>query len=168
MSLFDFIHCQMPLPGFPEHESMDFQTKSLKRTMEHFTITEDGRLICDEYHYGFNAEYQNPSQNPKNDPLDSLSNAMTQIIDTKDVLYPFTGVLHFYVYKPASLRDNGPDLIFDYFSYFETGLLKKVIQTDPNISEEEGRNQVLLVYEKELLEQTMPQPQKQIHLKNHL
>jgi hypothetical protein len=44
MGLFDTIYCEYPLPD-PRHQELDFQTKSLERLMDTYTITRDGRLV---------------------------------------------------------------------------------------------------------------------------
>jgi hypothetical protein len=45
MGIFDTIRCEMPLPDGRAMPDDGFQTKSLSCSMEHYTITADGRLI---------------------------------------------------------------------------------------------------------------------------
>jgi hypothetical protein len=42
--MYDTIRCDYPLPD-PQHQQLEFQTKSLDRAMLRYTITADGRLL---------------------------------------------------------------------------------------------------------------------------
>lgn len=44
MGMFDTIRCEYLLPD-PEHNALDFQTKSLDSCLNVYTITRDGRLL---------------------------------------------------------------------------------------------------------------------------
>ncbi len=44
MGMFDTVRCEYPLPE-PEHNALDFQTKSLDSYLDDYTITRDGRLL---------------------------------------------------------------------------------------------------------------------------
>lgn len=48
MGMFDYIVCEVELPGNPP-EGLSFQTKSLPRTMATYTITKEGRLLKTRY-----------------------------------------------------------------------------------------------------------------------
>jgi hypothetical protein len=56
MGLFDTVHCDYPLPD-PQHQSLDFQTKDLECFLAHFTITHDGRLVCNARRGGRGPEH---------------------------------------------------------------------------------------------------------------
>jgi hypothetical protein len=50
MGLFDKLKCLYPLPD-PEVQDQWFQTKSLNKLMDRYTITQDGRLILHKVRY---------------------------------------------------------------------------------------------------------------------
>ena len=52
MGLFDYIRCEMPLPGDPDPD-MAFQTKDFDPMMDMYTITSAGRLVLESHGMDF-------------------------------------------------------------------------------------------------------------------
>jgi hypothetical protein len=51
MGLFDTIYCEYPLPDV-RHQGLEFQTKDLESALDHYTITQDGRLMLHARRFG--------------------------------------------------------------------------------------------------------------------
>lgn len=89
MGMFDLIVCRAPLPdGYISPERQEFQTKDFECTLSTYTITEDGRLICDDWHY----EVVPPEE--RRDP-NSVVGCLRRVVDRADVDQNFHGDLHF-------------------------------------------------------------------------
>lgn len=47
MGMFDNLTCEYPLPAEPKPHEKSFQTKDFDCQLDHYTITDDGRLLRD-------------------------------------------------------------------------------------------------------------------------
>ena len=69
MGMFDTIICEYPLP---ECTIKNFQTKSLKNFMMNYTLTDEGRLIAEEFEYDLVPEEERPYYGTKEWETNSL------------------------------------------------------------------------------------------------
>jgi hypothetical protein len=86
MGMFDYVRCETALPDARAFESDEFQTKSLYRAMDRFTVTAGGRLVHHKTRETV-AEYkQDAGGNPS---------LRWEIVPLGDVDIEFHGDLHF-------------------------------------------------------------------------
>jgi len=78
VGMFDYVECAANLPGNPPIAGRQFQTKSLYRGLDHFTISSEGRLIFHSVRY---------ESSPAKGPLPFT----TAIIPTGDIDLDFHG-----------------------------------------------------------------------------
>lgn len=150
MGMFDELICHYPLPGYPkDRKSRIFQTKSLDCLMDLYTITEDGRLVCDEKHDEYVPEHERPYPNEKG--IKGMIRSVRTVVDKKDVLVNYTGPICFYDWEPADPKKNKPVFSIEYFAYFDKGHLGAIIKSEEDWSENDGEHQVYLAYEREKL-----------------
>ncbi len=95
MGMFDTIRCEYPLPDC-KFQERSFQTKSLERLLDEYTITKRGRLILHMHRH-----YQTK---------------------TKDVDFEFHGDLRFYTSDGS--RENGDFEWVEYKVRFTEGQLQ--------------------------------------------
>jgi hypothetical protein len=83
MGMFDELRCEADLPSGHPATARDFQTKSLLKCLDNYTITKEGRLILHSCHYESVGETENgfPQMNR---------------IDTGDVDTEYHGDIRFY------------------------------------------------------------------------
>lgn len=77
MGMFDDITVKYPLPD-TEAQGLSFQTRSLDNLMDHYIITEDGRLIKEHWDYENTPEEEKPFPNDAN-PLKALFGSMRRV-----------------------------------------------------------------------------------------
>ena len=51
MGMFDYIKCEVQLPGYSFITDEEFQTKSLDNCMDHYVLTKNGELYRDVWEY---------------------------------------------------------------------------------------------------------------------
>lgn len=154
MGMFDEVICHYPLPNLPnDKKKRIFQTKSLESTMDLYTITEKGKLIHDVWHYEDTPEEKRKYS--KEDGLFGLIGMYEKIIDEKDVLVPYTGLLYFYDYQPARPAKNIQEFCLDYYAWFEQGHIQMVLNL-PDSTEEDAEVFIQQAIEKEKLEKSTP------------
>lgn len=186
MGMFDTLKSEYPLPGVPDEvlPTLEFQTKSLNRTLETLTIKADGRLVHDLSSYHRTAakdeaiaqlEKIMAGQLPA---LSALENTTAQIpahpsrlqrlswlakwsqlfqptVDATDVLLPHTGIINFYYFPPS--RKSRPQIdALEYYAYFKNGVLQAVIRSDPELDPDTSRAHLMASYQKGLLERGIP------------
>jgi hypothetical protein len=49
MGIYDYVHCEYPLPGLDDPTKIEFQTKSLDTFFDNYRITAEGKLEIEEY-----------------------------------------------------------------------------------------------------------------------
>jgi hypothetical protein len=49
MGIYDYVHCEYPLPGLDDPTKIEFQTKSLDTLFDNYRITAEGKLEIEEY-----------------------------------------------------------------------------------------------------------------------
>jgi hypothetical protein len=49
MGMFDYVHCEYPLPGLDDPTKFEFQTKSLETFFDNYRITVEGKLEVEDY-----------------------------------------------------------------------------------------------------------------------
>jgi len=60
MGMFDYVRCKLPMAVGQEPVTSTFQTKSLWRGLDEFTINEAGRLIFHRHRYSFTGGAERP------------------------------------------------------------------------------------------------------------
>ena len=75
------------------YKGEEYQTKDLENLMDDYTITEDGRLVCDEYHY---EDVPKEEQVPDELPDELALPQIRRVIDGKDIDMNYHGYLTFY------------------------------------------------------------------------
>jgi hypothetical protein len=148
MGLFDYIHCEYPLPSCPQAlidrwgktvGDIAFQTKDTpNQGMASYTITADGCLLvnCKEY------EWVDTPENKEDDatPLQAFWNlGYNKVVRewTEQCLH-FNGVVHFYDSYPHADKKTGDDYQQDMFadgwveykSLFQNGQLIQISQSE--------------------------------------
>jgi hypothetical protein len=96
MGVFDTLRCEYELPD-PEVQGEVFQTKSLRRLMDTYTLTRDGKLIL---HYAWGDRDAPPS----------------------DLEIPYHGELRFY----TNLKRDGRYETYEYRARFTHGRLDAI------------------------------------------
>ncbi len=51
MGMFDYIKCEIQLPGYSFITNEEFQTKSFDNVMEQYVITAKGQIYCEKWDY---------------------------------------------------------------------------------------------------------------------
>ena len=49
MGIFDYVHCEYPLPGLQDPATIEFQTKSMDTFFDNYRITAEGKLEVEDY-----------------------------------------------------------------------------------------------------------------------
>lgn len=113
MGMFDELKCEYLLPD-PIVQNKTFQTKSLDRALDNYTITRDGRLILHPARYELESEEEQP-------PGPNVSE-MPQAIPEGDAEILYHGDIDFY----TSLGTPGDDDYewFEYKARFAEGRLQ--------------------------------------------
>lgn len=101
MGMFDTIRCEYPLPD-KEHQQESFQTKSLERLLDQYTITKRGRLIL-HMHRHYQAK-------------------------TKDVDIEYHGDLRFYT--SVGERNDGTFEWVEYQARFTEGTIQWIVRVE--------------------------------------
>lgn len=96
MGLYDLLRCEYDLPG-PRPPSGVFQTKSLERGLQEYTLTADGRLLWHYTYFEPVPEEERPNWGtPEWDkPLGKLAGAQRPV-HRGDVELPYHGDIYFY------------------------------------------------------------------------
>ena len=123
MGLFDELKCEYPLPDAVVQEET-FQTKSLNRTMDRYTISQEGRLILHKVRYEVVPEeereyYGTPDWDEK--PFVQIF-GMLRSIPVGDVEIPYHGDIAFYT--STGSRGVGDFEWFEYRARFTEGRLQ--------------------------------------------
>ena len=128
MGMFDEIRCECLLPDSIVQDHV-FQTKSLERVMDSYTITRDGRLILHEVRYEQVPEEERPHYGtPEWDhPLMRLL-GLVRSVPVGDVEVPYHGYIVFY----TSIGDPPDYEWFEYRAKFTDGRLVELIRSDKN------------------------------------
>lgn len=87
MGMYDYVRCEVALPDGYVPQSGFLQTKDLDCKLTTYTITSDGRLVSDRWHY---------ESVPKSETVQSMFGIMKVVKDESDVDHRFHGVLNFY------------------------------------------------------------------------
>lgn len=129
MGMFDWVHCDYPLPGKPEGLRLSFQTKDLDNQMDTYTITAEGRLLkrCVEW------EDTPADELPyKDEPEGSFARLFgcmreksAEIVDTN-----YHGDLIFYSEDETADREM-PLPWYEYTIRFTQGQVTEVTRTGP-------------------------------------
>jgi hypothetical protein len=148
MGLYDELTCRYPLPDHAVQHKV-FQTKSLERAMDSYTITSDGRLILHEARYETVPEEERPLYGTpewENRPWLQLLGS-TRRVPVGDREIPFHGYLLFYTY--VGERPDGE--MFEYLAKFTDGRVEAIWRVDqgddenmPVIDNGWAENQMLL------------------------
>lgn len=112
MGMFDEIKCEYSLPEAALQDVL-FQTKSLDRLMDRYTITRDGRLIHHTVRYELIPEAARPFYGKPEweKPLLQFC-GMFKGVSTGDVEVPYHGDIYFYTSSGAHTDNN-----FEWFEY---------------------------------------------------
>ncbi len=119
MGMYDELHCNYPLPGTPAViQQATFQTKAFHRTLEHYTITEDGQLIYHQEH----REWE-PDES-------SLFGGYLKLVNVVDVLLPYHGDIRFYtsLEQPEHSRERE---WWEFEARFTEGQLTRIRRLSP-------------------------------------
>lgn len=121
MGMFDYIRCEIPLPGVPPGTL--FQTKDTQEwcEMKEFVIRADGTLVKHEYDTELTPKDELPY---KDAPADSIMRLFGSIRTVKgserNIVVDFDGDLHFY-------PDVGEDIgDVDFRATFRNGKVKEI------------------------------------------
>jgi hypothetical protein len=125
MGMFDELKCEYPLPDAAVQEET-FQTKSLNRVMDRYTITQEGRLILHKVRYEVVPEeereyYGTPEWDEK--PFVRIF-GMLRSIPVGDVEIPYHGDIAFYT--STGSREEGDFEWFEYQARFTEGRLQSI------------------------------------------
>ena len=123
MGMFDELKCEYPLPDAAIQEET-FQTKSLNRMIDRYTITQEGRLILYKVRYEVVPEeereyYGTPEWDEK--PFVRIF-GMLRTIPVGDVEIPYHGDIAFYT--STGSREEGDLEWFEYRARFTEGRLQ--------------------------------------------
>lgn len=131
MGMFDYVTCRYLLPDldfnvvWPENDP--FQTKSFENMMEHYTITEDGRIIQHTVRYESVPEEERPfygTDRWETSALAKFCGAMRSV-PTGDVYLDLTGTINFYNSKGCEW--------FEYSATFVDGKLIDIRRINKNM-----------------------------------
>jgi hypothetical protein len=120
MGMFDEIRCEYPLPDSEVQEEL-FQTKSFENLMDHYTITQDGRLIKHEVKWEPVPEEERPYYGtPEWDkhPFLQLAGSIKEV-PVGDVEIPYHGDIRFYTSKET--KEPGKREWYEYRARFTEG-----------------------------------------------
>jgi hypothetical protein len=110
MSVFDYLTCKYPLPGVPDAELLDFQTKDMPEPWQNtYEIRRDGTLWFQNY------DVEDRSD-PNAEGLVSLIGKATRVNSRWEFCKYFSGEIYFY---------DGTDG-HDFFAIFVDGKLTSV------------------------------------------
>ena len=110
MGLFDTVHCEYPLP-IAEAQALDFQTKSLRRFMDHFKIDINGYLWQEHY------ETEDQSD-PNTQGIERMFGCMTRINQRWEE-ESYTGEILFYTHLDKEYKRW-----VEFSAYFTRGKLQ--------------------------------------------
>ena len=118
MGMFDYIKCEVQLPGYSFITDEEFQTKSLDNCMDHYVITNKGELYREVWDY----EWVDDNEIP------IIKGAMRKIEGSyrREYLTNFHGDIIFYTSKPM----NEDRIWRDYTARFTEGKLSRVWYED--------------------------------------
>lgn len=108
MGMFDYIKCELQLPGYSRISDEEFQTKSFENSMEHYVITANHEIYREMWDYTWDEN--------------SLFGGLKKIDGTyrREYLTDLHGDIRFYNDK---LIDNKR---YDYFARFSYGKLDRL------------------------------------------
>lgn len=125
MGLFDEITCDYPLPDLGEDEayiqSLTFQTKSFDPSMDHYTITKEGRLILHQTKLEMVPEEERPyygTEDWDKSPMLQMA-GMLKSIDIGDVDMKYHGDMNFYVF-------GGNNVWIEFWARFTEGTVTRI------------------------------------------
>jgi hypothetical protein len=120
MGMFDELTCEYPLPDGEVQEDL-FQTKSLDCTLDHYTITKDGRLILHKVRYESVPEEERPYDGTSEwkEPTASQLMGSLRSVPVGDVVIPYHGYIRFYTY----VGKHPAGELFEYLAKFTDGRL---------------------------------------------
>lgn len=121
MGMFDELKCEYPLPD-PIVQDEIFQTKSLDRLLDNYTLTRDGRLILHQAHYGPEPEEEQP--------LISDVSEVPRANSEKDVEISYHGDVFFYTLLGTPGADDWQ--WFEYKARFIEGKLQWIQRAKPH------------------------------------
>ena len=127
MSMFDNIQCEYPLPdtGYPVSPGHTFQTKSLGRALDEYTITADGRLILNKVRWESVPDEERPYYGTpewENVWAKLAGSLRTVPVGDEEVLYH--GDVYFY--DVFSSRDGSEEAWIEYKARFTEGGLSRI------------------------------------------
>ncbi|MFN0178969.1 MAG: hypothetical protein ACKVZ0_09220 [Gemmatimonadales bacterium] len=104
--MFDYLRCRYPLPdGFTD--DLEYQTKDTPaQCLEHYSITEDGRLLHQEVEYLETPKAERPYPDAPNDSLEGIVGSIS-VRAVGEVLVPFNGVVEFYTSNVVGVCGGG-------------------------------------------------------------
>lgn len=97
MGMFDYLTCKHPLPDGFDPSRIDWQTKDTDdQYLSRYTITEDGKLVSDDWHQEDVPQAERPYPDAEPGSLQSICGMLRRVVDKPDVERPFHGDLYFY------------------------------------------------------------------------
>lgn len=119
MGMFDNIVCDRIMPDGLDGSEVEFQTKDFDNEMDVITITTDGRLKRDLWHYEDTSKDKLPYPDAKPGSWQSICGIITRVVDKEDVDMNFHGTFYFY----ASDKDKK---WHEYIAKFTDGNLVEI------------------------------------------
>jgi hypothetical protein len=112
MGMFDYIKCEIQLPGYSFITNEEFQTKSFDNVMEQYVITAKGQIYCEKWDYEW-VDYETR-------PI--VKGYLKKVEGTyrRDYLTDLHGDIRFYNGIPIDGKK------YDYFARFSYGKLDRL------------------------------------------
>jgi hypothetical protein len=128
MGMFDYLHCQYPLP-VDGANALLYQTKDMECGLDHYEIRPDGTLWFEEY------ETEDRSD-PTAVGLMRFKGSLSKVRRHYEPMPEFTGEIRFY----TTLSDDHGGWI-EWSAYFVEGAIKELhlIRHEPALATAEGR-----------------------------
>lgn len=113
MGMYDELTCKYPLPEeYADMQQREFQTKSLERLLDHYTITEDGELFI-----------RQAEREWVTDPNSVLGGYAKAIREWEERVEDFHGDLYFY----TSRTRDAPKALVTFRARFTHGKVESII-----------------------------------------
>lgn len=123
MGMYDDIKCEVPLPDDYTPKDGVFQTKDFDCELTTYTITKDGRLVSDDWHYEDVPPAERP--HPDSDGLLGLIGSIRKVVDRPSVDRNFHGTFRFYDYE-GNPNSRKPMIPHVYSAKFTDGKLVEI------------------------------------------